>query len=133
MCECVLAYASAVDNDRRTAAASYIYETQLLSFTPPFTCKLYAFAKMAISDVDLCLSSPSSSSEMQIDISYKQGSSSRVLSSCLREAMLKQDGSDPESFPGVVDAQLMDEEAPEVHYSCLIYQNSILSLSIDIN
>ena len=94
---------------------------------------LYAFGKMAISDVDLCLLLPSSSSEMQIDISNKQGSSSRVLSSCLRKAMQKQEGSDPECFPGVGDAQSMDEETPEVHYSCLIYQNSILSLCIAIN
>ena len=81
VCECILAYASVVDNDcvQTTAAASY--EMQLLSFTPPFTCMLYAFGKMAISDVDLCLLSPSSSSEMQIDISNKQVSSSRVLSS----------------------------------------------------
>ena len=135
VCECILAYASVVDNDWRTAAASY--ETQLLSFTPPFTppftCMLYAFEKMAISDVDLCLSLPSSSLEMLIDISNKQGSSSRVLSSCLHKAMQKQEGSDPECFPGVGDAQSMDEETPEVHYSCLIYQNSILSLCIAIN
>ena len=114
-------------DDRQSAAAS---KRPAAGFNLPLTCS--PVTKMAYLDVDLCLlsSSSSDSSGMHIDISSEQnqsskGSSSVVLSSCLRGALqgntislpdsddIRSHSEDGDNFPGFCDEmQPLGEEAP---------------------